>query len=332
MEAPMSRSLARSRVASTVALLAALSAPAAAQQPAARAAAAPPVGTGAIANRGQTLADYPKMQRLADGVYAYSGVHTRGFTTNSLIVVTNEGVLVADGQGSVQDVQKMLEMIRTVTEQPVRWVVMGSDHGDHTGGNSAFPENVTFFAHPTSAAIFRTQAANPGRAGARPVRVPSELVADRRALNLGGRQIEIIFDGRAHTGGDLEVWLPQEKILFTSEIFFHRIFPSMRTALPSEWIDVLRKVEARDASVFVPGHGFVDSPQVLETELTEYRQATEAVVAEARRLHALKISAADALAQANWGQYASWTGVEQNAPIALQRVWDEMDGKLPARP
>jgi glyoxylase-like metal-dependent hydrolase (beta-lactamase superfamily II) len=209
---------------------------------------------------------------------------------------------------------------------------MGSDHADHTGGNSAFPENVTFFAHPTSAAIFRTQAANPGRAGAPPVRVPSELVSDRRVLNVGGRQIEIIFDGRAHTGGDLEVWLPQEKILFTSEIYFHRIFPSMRTALPSEWVDVLKKVEAKDASVFVPGHGFVDSPQVLKTELTEYRKAMEAVVAEARRLHGLKIPAEDALKQANWGQYASWTGVAQNAPIALQRVWDEMDGKLPARP
>jgi glyoxylase-like metal-dependent hydrolase (beta-lactamase superfamily II) len=209
---------------------------------------------------------------------------------------------------------------------------MGSDHGDHTGGNSVFPENATFFAHPTSAAIFRNQAANPGRAGARPVRVPSELVPDRRVLNLGGREVQILFDGRAHTGGDLQVYLPQEKILFLSEIYFHRIFPSMRTALPSEWVEVLKKVEAKDANVFVPGHGFVDSPQVLETELTEYRKAMEVVVAEARRLHALAIPAADALRQANWGPYASWTGVEQNAPIALQRVWDEIDGKLPARP
>ncbi len=323
---------ARTRIA-VIVLLAALGTPLPAQQPAARASYAPPVGSGAIANRGQTTADYPKMQRLADGVYAFSGVHSRGFTTNSLIVVTNEGVLVADGQGNAQDVQKMLDMIRTVTDQPVRWVVMGSDHGDHTGGNSVFPQDVTFFAHPTSAAIFRNRAATPGRAGgAAAVRVPSELVADRRVLNVGGKQIEIIFDGRAHTGGDLQVWLPQEKILFLSEIYFHRIFPSMRTALPSEWVEVLKKVEAKDAAVFVPGHGFVDSPQVLETELTEYRKAMEAVVAEARRLHALGIPAEEALRQANWGPYASWTGVEQNAPIALQRVWDEIDGKLPARP
>ena len=288
------------------------------------------IRTGALADRGLTATDFPRLTQLAEGVYAYSDVHPRGFTTNSLIVITNAGVLVADGQGNVQATQKMVDRIKTLTDQPIRYVVICSDHGDHNGGNSAFPSGATFIAHPTSAQVFRTQAANPNRAADAPrVMVPSETVADRRVLTLGGKEIQILFEGRAHTGGDLQVFLPQEKILFMSEVFFHRIFPSMRTGYPSEWVEVLRKAEAKDVDVFVPGHGFVDSPQILESELTLYRRAMETVVNESRRLHGLRLSAEDALAQANWGEFASWTSAEQNAPIALQRVFDELDGKLP---
>jgi hypothetical protein len=121
-------------------------------------------------------------------------------------------------------------------------------------------------------------------------------------------------------------------VLFLSEIYFHRIFPSMRTAFPSEWVDVLAKADAKNVNVMVPGHGFVDAPDVLRAELRQYRRATEAVVAEAKRLHGLRLPAAEAIKQANWGEYAQWTRVEQNAPIMLQRVFDELDGKLPPKP
>ena len=314
------RSAHRARLFFIVALSAALAAPVVAQED---------IRSGAIADRGLTPADFPRMVQIANGVYAWSDVHPRGFTTNSLIVVTSEGVLVADGQGNAEASQKMVDRIKTLTNQPIRYVVVCSEHGDHTGGNRAFA-GATFIAHPFSQQTFRTQAQSPNRAANAPaVIVPSETVADRRVIRLGGRQIEILFEGRAHTGGDLQVFLPEERILFLSEIYFHRIFPSMRTAFPSEWVETLKKVEAKNVTIFVPGHGFVDSPQTLKTELTLYRRAMETVVNESRRLHGLKLSAEDALEQANWGEFASWTGVEQNAPIALQRVWDEMDGKLP---
>jgi cyclase len=316
---------------STAMTLALISGAAQAQTPVPASAAADPVGTGALADRGMAATDFPKVAQIADGVYAYSDVHPSGFTTNSLIVVTSEGVLVADGQGNVEATTKMVDAIKRITSQPIRYVVVCSDHGDHNGGNSAFPATATFIAHPTSQAVFQASAAN-GRAGAPPVRVPTETVADRRVINMGGKEIHILFEGRAHTGGDLQVYLPRESVLFLSEIYFHRIFPSMRTAFPSEWVEVLRKADAKNVNVMVPGHGFVDAPNVLRSELSQYRRATETVVAEAKRLHALRLPAADAIKQANWGEFAQWTRVEQNAPVMLQKVFDELDGKLPPRP
>lgn len=60
-----------------------------------------------------------------------------------------------------------------------------------------------------------------------------------------------------------------------------------------------------------------------------FRRALVDVIAEVKRLHALGLTAADALAQANWGPYADWFIREQQAPIAIRKVYEEIDGKLP---
>ena len=131
-----------------------------------------------------------------------------------MFVVTDEGVLVADGQGSSTETRRLIETIATVTDQPITHVVICSDHGDHTAGNAEFPTDARFFAHPTSHAVLRAAADNPDRpTTAPPVVVPTDLVETAETLHLGGREIRLLFLGRAHTGGDLVVHLPKEKIL-----------------------------------------------------------------------------------------------------------------------
>jgi hypothetical protein len=56
------------------------------------------------------------------------------------------------------------------------------------------------------------------------------------------------------------------------------------------------------------------------------------VIAEVKRLHGLGLSAADAAAQANWGRYAEWFLREQQGPIAVRKVYEEIEGKLPPPP
>src|SRR6188508_2154593 len=106
--------------------------------------------TGDPAKRGYTDADFPRVQKLAEGVYSYEQLRSAGtekFTTVSLFVVTSSGVLVADGQGSVAETQRMIAEIGKVTPNPIKHVVIGSDHGDHTGGNAAFPADVKYWVH-----------------------------------------------------------------------------------------------------------------------------------------------------------------------------------------
>jgi len=204
-------------------------------------------------------------------------------------------------------------------------VVIGSDHGDHTGGNAAFPAGATFIAHPTSKKVIEDAKRPP---------FPTETVADRRAMRIGDKDVEILFLGRAHTGGDLSVYLPNEKILFMSEAYLHRIFPAMRSAYPSEWVKTVERAERMNATWYVPGHGFVDDAKTLREELGVYRRAMEQVIAEAKRLHDAGVpcerGACEAVAKGNWGDLKDWTLFQGQVEIAIRRVYDELDKKLPS--
>jgi glyoxylase-like metal-dependent hydrolase (beta-lactamase superfamily II) len=291
---------------------------------AAVAAQAPLVRTADPAKRGLKESDFPRTIKVADNVYTYEDFHAgpEKFTTTNMFVVTEEGVLVADGQGSARETKGLVDAIGKVTTKPITYVVVCSDHGDHTAGNASFPPGVTYIIHPTSKAILE-RSPNAWKPPASAV-----LVAGKRSLTLGGEPIDILFLGRAHTGGDLAVSLPRRKILFLSEIFLNRVFPAMRSAYPGEWLKTLDRAEAMKADLYIAGHGFTEQGPVSNEEIRAYRQAVAAVIAEATRLHHAGVPVDDAVKQANWGEYASWTLAASQGPIAVRKIYEELNGQL----
>jgi cyclase len=288
---------------------------------------APVVRTADPAERGVPLSAFPRLVPLAEGVYGYEEIRQPGFTTVSLIVVGEDGVLVADGQGSEEATQTMLDQIATVTSLPVRWYVVGSDHGDHTAGNGVLPSDITYIVHPTSQAQLRRDSAS-AREGRRVIVPPTAMTGDEEQVDVGGRVVTVRYLGRAHTGGDLMVSLSEPKLLFMSEAYLNRVFPAMRAAYPSEWVTTLDRALAMDVDWFIPGHGFIESPAVSREELVAFRDATAAVVAEATRLHGLGLSEEEAVAAADWGPYAAWFLAESQAPVAVRRVYAELNNEL----
>jgi len=140
--------------------------------------------------------------------------------------------------------------------------------------------------------------------------------------------VRILFLGRAHTGGDLAVSLPRQKILFLSETFLNRVFPAMRSAYPSEWLKALDRAEAMNATIYIAGHGFTESGPVSQEEIRAYHRALSAVIAEATRLHHAGVPVEEAVKQAKWGEYASWTLASSQGPIAVRKVYEELNGQL----
>src|SRR5207248_6463921 len=88
-----------------------------------------PLRTADYTERGLTPADFPRVKKLADNVYAYEQIDPtkRIVTVNNLIVVTTDGVLVADGQGTVDNTRRLVAEIAKLTPQPIKYVVVGSE-------------------------------------------------------------------------------------------------------------------------------------------------------------------------------------------------------------
>jgi cyclase len=280
--------------------------------------------------RGLALGQFPRTIPLAENVYGYEEIRQPGFTTVTLFVVGANGVLVADGQGSPAATQSLLDAIRAVTPRPVRWYIVGSDHGDHTAGNSVLPKGVTYIVHPNSRAQMARDAASPNRPPtAPPVIVPPVAMSgESQVIDVGGIEVRALFLGRAHTGGDLMVHLPKQRILFMSEAYLNRVFPAMRSAYPTEWVRAIDRALAMDVDRYVPGHGFIEEPRASREELVEFQGALKAVIAEVTRLHAQGLSPDAAVARAAWGPYTDWFLREQQAPIAVRRIYDELEGRL----
>jgi glyoxylase-like metal-dependent hydrolase (beta-lactamase superfamily II) len=286
-----------------------------------------------IADHGLKVTDFPRWKTLQPDIYFYEGLHAPDpgghiINTGSLIVVTTDGVAVLDGQGDVAQAKAMVDTIRKLTPQPIKYVIVCSDHGDHTNGNAAFADafaDVVFVSSPASQKVLE-KSAHP----------PTETVADKRILEMGDTELDILNLGRAHTGGDLMVYLPRSKILFMSEVYLRGVFPAMRTAYPSEWVKTIGRAQAMNASWYIPGHGFVDEPARMQRDLEESRKNIEYVIAESKRLHAAGIPCASAKGalcqaaqQAHWGPTADLPLRDSQQQAAIVRVYQELDGQLP---
>ena len=291
------------------------------------------VRTGNPAERGLTEEDFPRIQQLADNVYTYealTGSPDDRYTTNTMFVVTDDGVLVADGQGSPEETADLVAEIRKITDKAITHVVICSDHGDHTSGNISFPQDAEFIAHPNSLVNLERSANNPQRDNdAPPIIMPTMLVNESHSLVLGDTSVQILFLGRAHTGGDLFVWLPQEKILFTTEVFLNHMFSGYRSAYPTEWLAAMDKAESLNADILIPGHGFVDDASILEEEWFAYKDHLQVVLDEVKRLHAAGLTVDEAIEQADFGKYGDWSGADSQGPIGIRRIYAELNGELP---
>lgn len=288
------------------------------------------VQTADPALRGLQASDFPRLKQLAPNVYAYEELRPsdpgKFKTTVDMIVVTSGGVLVADGQGNLAATEKLVAQIKALTPLPIKYVVVCSEHADHTGGNAAFKAafpDVVFVASPVSQQALAASATQ-----------VTEAVADKRTIRLGTTDIEILNLGRAHTGGDLSVYVPGPGIVFMSEIYDHRLFPSLARGFPSEWLATIAKNQAIGANWVFGGHGFVDDPATMKNELAAFATELAFVIAEGRRLHDAGVACrsvkdCDAVQVANWGPYDSWSERATQAPGALWRVYQEIDGQLP---
>ena len=209
-----------------------------------------------------------EFKKLAEGVYAYVGKLN---DANAMAIVTPQGVVVVDTGNNQPESRNLMKSIQSVTAQPVRYVVITQNHGDHIGGTPLFSPPAQVIVHDkvarTLAALKPYQIRSwrkrfPERAAALKDVNPIDTVIsfpDRMTLNLGGRVIELIYVEDTYNIGDVAVWLPQDGILHGSFAGYIDRHPDLRPDYShgTTW-GMLKQLEtliALKPKILVPAHG-----------------------------------------------------------------------------
>ncbi|HEV3333303.1 MAG TPA: MBL fold metallo-hydrolase [Bryobacteraceae bacterium] len=108
---------------------------------------------------------------------------------------------------------------------------------------------------------------------------PNVTYSSRLIFHKGQREIQLLFLGRGHTGGDTVVFLPRERIVATGDLMESRL-AYMGDAYFDEWVTTLEALKKLDFSLVLPGHGAPFPDKSLITAFQSYltdltKQATE---------------------------------------------------------
>jgi cyclase len=135
----------------------------------------------------------------------------------------------------------------------------------------------------------------------------SESFEGRIDLEVGGRRLELIVVGPAHTPGDLIVWLPEERVVFAADIAFIGVTPIMWAGPLANWLRALETIAALGPDVVVPGHGPVCTVAELEP-IERYLRWLEASARPPLANGASPFETAEAIATSADFQRQEWAG------------------------
>lgn len=232
-----------------------------------------------------------KFEAVADGVYAYVGdiggrtSENEGLNANIGLVVTPAGAVLIDSGASYASARAIHEAVKSITQQPVRWVINTGGQDHRWLGNGYFKEQgAEVIAHAAAEADMRTRSGDQLAAlrpilgdklqGTTPV-YPARLVSTNDSrMDLGGRTLELRHRGGGHTPGDMMVWLPDVKVLFSGDIIYvNRLLGVIPVSNTRQWLVAFAEVEKLNPVRIVPGHGRITELATAKAHTQDYLQA-----------------------------------------------------------
>jgi cyclase len=209
--------------------------------------------------------------KVADGVYMLE--HSQG-SGNSTVVITNDGVLILDAH--IDNADQTLAFIRKTTDKKIKYLITSHSAGDHASGAWHFREDAPAWIATKNQVhdlqmqereefMERKNSQDPRYAAyqkGEPL-TPTISIDGPMTLYFGGLTFQITPDGRAHSTGDLTVYIPQKRVMLMGDLLDTEIHPGQGESAGvffsnvAGWIKVLDTIIARNLAVetYIPGHG-----------------------------------------------------------------------------
>lgn len=250
----------------------------------------------------------PVMTKLKDGVYQYFQ-----FFYTSLVVVTDDGVIVTDPSGDLR-AQAMREEISKLTDKPVVKVIYSHDHFDHSRGGSIFKdEGAEFIAHENCTALL-------SRDLEKKVVQPDITYKDKLSVEVGGKAIDLNYYGTNDGTCMSVVHMPEDKVLYAVDWHLQGMVNEPYRLNTHDYVSILNtfeKVRAElDFDTVIGGHMAKSSPEQFEEDYRFNKALFDAVWAgmqEGKSVDELKETV-------KLPEFSHWLNYDRNLSAHVERM------------
>ena len=276
---------------------------------------------------------------LGPGLYAY----TAEGDPNTGVIVGEDSVMVIDAQATPAMAHDVIAKIRTVTDKPIKYVLLTHYHAVRVFGASAFRASEVIASDTTRRMIVeRGEEDKASEIGRFPrlfrgvdsippgLTWPTLTFPDRLTLWLGKRRVEIQHIGRAHTAGDTIAWVPDAGVMFSGDIVEYHSACYCGDSHLADWPRTLDRLAGFRPRALVPGRGdaLVGADKV-RAGLDGTRDFVETLYGTALDSVAHGRTLKETMAAARLvmdPKFASWAIYEHCLPFNVSRAFDEASG------
>jgi glyoxylase-like metal-dependent hydrolase (beta-lactamase superfamily II) len=291
-----------------------------------------------FASTGDTAEKKITFAEIGDGLYAF----TAEGDPNTGVIVGDEAAMVIDAQATPVMAGKVIEKVRSVTDKPIRYVVLSHYHAVRVLGASAYHADEIIASDATRALIVERgkedwdselgrfprlfQAADtvPG------LTWPTMSFAGKMTVWLGKRRVDLIHLGRGHTAGDTVAWVPDSRVMFSGDLVEYHSACYCGDAHFSDWPQTLDRLTGFAPRALVPGRGdALDTPEMVAEGVALTRDFLTtlygSVAESAARGLGLK-EAFDRSRQVMDPKFGDFAIYEHCQPFNVARAYDEAQG------
>lgn len=281
------------------------------------------------------------LEVLADGVYAL----TAEGDPNVGAIEGEDFIVAIEARATPASARDWLEKLRTLTDKPVKYLVLTHYHAVRVLGASAFEAQHIVASSATRHLIeergqqdWDSEYGRMPRLFKEPEGIPGltwpTVTFDKEyTIELGGSRgrLELRFEGRGHTEGDIVVWHPGSRTLFAGDLVESEAALYTGDAFHFDWsTGTLDRLKSYRAETLVGGRGAVArGVAATDAAIEQTRGFLQVLIGQVREVHQRKgglKEAFDAAHAALAPKFGRWPIFEHCLPFDVQRVWDELDG------
>ncbi|QEM69156.1 MBL fold metallo-hydrolase [Geobacter sp. FeAm09] len=253
-----------------------------------------------------------RFQKVGDDVYAAIAEPGSRAASNCLIVVADYQVILAGAHFTKATTRELIDFVGTVTPLQVRYVVLTHHHSGFDALDTDFPRNADIITSRRTWQILRKE----------PGRIKNQVIFFDQGLTIkrGSREIVMTATERGHSEGDVFVTLPEDGVLFASDLLFNDVGGYMGDGYFRDWLmdlDTLAEVGARTV---VPGLGGVTNGDGIRRFQSFFRDFTTEIL----RLAAKGLDADAAKREFSLPQFQAMPGFRTFFDANFRRAYTEL--------